>query len=80
MALGKMLKKFWETISTGWVLEYPDSNEGPKDFFERERIQTESPPQQVERESLPSYRNSAEEDARADAVFKWSEQMRAAGR
>ena len=28
-------KTFWKTISTGWVLEYPDSNNGPRDLFDR---------------------------------------------
>ena len=28
------LKTFWKTISTGWVIEYPDSN-GPRDLFDR---------------------------------------------
>jgi hypothetical protein len=28
-------KKFWKAISTGWILEYPDSNNGPQDLFDR---------------------------------------------
>lgn len=31
------LKQFWKTISTGWVLEYPDPDNGPRDFFERKK-------------------------------------------
>ena len=30
-----VLKKFWKAISTGWVIEYPDSNRGPQDLFDR---------------------------------------------
>jgi hypothetical protein len=29
------LKNFWKTIWTGWVIEYPDSDNGPKDLFDR---------------------------------------------
>jgi hypothetical protein len=29
------LKKLWSTLTTGWVLEYPDSNNGPSDFFDK---------------------------------------------
>tara|TARA_R110002060_G_scaffold45716_3_gene57033 strand:+ start:128 stop:451 length:324 start_codon:yes stop_codon:yes gene_type:complete len=29
------LKTFWKAISTGWVIEYPERGEPPKDFFDR---------------------------------------------
>jgi hypothetical protein len=29
------LKSFWKSISTGWVVEYPSSRNGPVDFFDR---------------------------------------------
>jgi hypothetical protein len=29
------LKNFWKAISTGWVVEYPDSDNGPRDLFDR---------------------------------------------
>lgn len=29
------LKKFWKVISTGWVIEYPDEENGPRDFFDK---------------------------------------------
>ncbi|KAF4635971.1 hypothetical protein G7Y89_g2101 [Cudoniella acicularis] len=29
-----ILKKFWKAISTGWVLEYPDPDNGPTDLYD----------------------------------------------
>ncbi|KAG4439067.1 hypothetical protein IFR05_005458 [Cadophora sp. M221] len=29
------LKTFWKAISTGWVIEYPEPGEAPRDFFDR---------------------------------------------
>jgi hypothetical protein len=29
------LKSFWKSISTGWVVEYPSSRNGPADLFDR---------------------------------------------
>jgi hypothetical protein len=29
------LKNFWRAISSGWVVEYPSSNNGPQDFFDK---------------------------------------------
>jgi hypothetical protein len=66
------VKRFWKAISTGWVIEYPDPNNGPSDFFDRKNHrlrQGERPPRYQERE-----------ESNEDAVFKWSEQMRAIGR
>jgi len=86
------LKKFWEAISTGWVLEYPEPNSEPRDFFDRK----DRRPQGVG--GLPRYEDvgrdgsaygsgcgsersyGRQEEGREDAVFRWSEQMKAAGR
>lgn len=29
------LKKLWNAITSGWVVEYPDSNKDPQDLFDR---------------------------------------------
>jgi hypothetical protein len=29
------LKSFWKAISSGWVMEYPSSRNGPDDLFDR---------------------------------------------
>lgn len=73
MTLNKTLKKAWDAVSTGWVVEYP-SNNGPEDFFNpgaKRKVQ----PKEVESDMPPAYKVSSEEDARADAIFKWREQM-----
>ncbi|PMD54046.1 uncharacterized protein K444DRAFT_618505 [Hyaloscypha bicolor E] len=33
--VAKGAKKFWNAIMTGWVVEYPNSRDGPRDFFDR---------------------------------------------
>ena len=72
-------KKFWKTISTGWVIEYPGSSrDGPRDFFDRrDRV-----PQGVRENQVGSEleRCSYNGEEAADRVFMWKEQMRAAGR
>lgn len=30
-----VLKKFWHTLTTGWVVEYPSGNDTPNDFFDK---------------------------------------------
>jgi hypothetical protein len=72
--LGKLLKRIWEAVSTGWVLEYPDSDHGPKDFFDRRHNKTDG----QELETPPAYQDSGIGISREDAVFKWSEQIKAA--
>jgi hypothetical protein len=70
------LKKFWHTVSTGWVVEYPGrSNNGPRDFFDR---RSDGPRQS---QQLPPYQEQGwdqrkEEEEREDAIAKWSEQIR----
>jgi hypothetical protein len=72
-------KKFWKAISTGWVIEYPDSRNGPSDFFDRrDRI-----PQGVRTERQGGSeleRCSYTGEEASNAIFRWKEQMRAAGR
>jgi hypothetical protein len=76
--VSKGAKKFWSAISTGWVVEYPNSRDGPRDFFDR-RDRT---PQgvKIEKKSgeLDSCSSNGEEAA--DAIFRWKEQLGAAGR
>ncbi len=71
------LKKFWQTISTGWVVEYPGKErDGPKDFFDRRSDgprQSYHLPQEYESHVGPK----DEEDEREDGIARWSEQMRA---
>jgi hypothetical protein len=72
-------KKFWSAISTGWFIEYPNSGEAPKDFFDRsDRI-----PQGVredQKSAHESERCSENEEDTSDAIFRWREQLKAAGR
>jgi len=74
----KAAKKFWNAISTGWVVEYPNSRDGPRDFFDR-RDRT---PQgaKVEKKSGESDRCSSNGEETADAIFLWKEQLKIAGR
>ncbi len=72
-------KKFWKAISTGWVIEFPDSRNGPRDFFDR-RDRT---PQGVRTERQVGSdleRCSYIGEEASDAIFRWKEQMRAEGR
>ncbi|PMD54053.1 uncharacterized protein K444DRAFT_618511 [Hyaloscypha bicolor E] len=77
--VSKGAKKFWNAVSTGWVIEYPNSRDGPRDFFDR-RDRT---PQGVREEK--TFGNGKDrcsdngEDA-SDAIFRWKEQLKAAGR
>lgn len=77
MALGKSFKKFWHSISTGWVLEYPDAD-GPKDLFDRRNIGVTQG--QLFKECLERDRKDSDQSSREDAVFKWREQILASGR
>jgi hypothetical protein len=74
----KAAKKFWNAISTGWVVEYPNSTDGPRDFFDR-RDRT---PQgvKVEKKSGELDRRSSNGEETADAIFLWKEQLKTAGR
>jgi hypothetical protein len=77
--VSKGAKKFWKAISTGWVIEYPDSRDGPRDFFDkRDRV-----PQGVRGEK--KFGNELERcsyngDEASDAIFMWREQLRASGK
>jgi hypothetical protein len=76
------IKKFWNAISTGWVVEYPGRDvDGPKDFFDvKDRgSQSKTPTEN----GAIGYRRVCEweevarreEEAREDAVLKWHAQM-----
>lgn len=74
--VSKGAKKFWNTISTGWVVEYPP-RDGPGDFFDRrDRVPYGVKAQRNETASPPSY---TEDDA-SDKIFRWKEQLRASGK
>lgn len=77
MTIMAALKKFWNTISTGWVVEYPGkSSDGPRDFFDRRSDGPRS------NQQLPPYyekvvdQQQKEEEERENAILRWSEQMR----
>ncbi|KAK0111748.1 hypothetical protein ONS95_002085 [Cadophora gregata] len=43
------LKTFWKVISTGWVVEYPERGQPPRDFFDRKDRRP------IYSDSLPKY-------------------------
>ena len=69
-------KKFWNAISTGWVVEYPGQGGPPRDFFDR-RDRT---PQGVGRAGNENGSERGEGDDSSDAIFRWKEQQEAASR
>jgi hypothetical protein len=72
-------KKFWKAISTGWVIDYPDSRNGPIDFFD----QKDRRPQGVRDEKQAGSelaRCSYTGEEASDAIFRWKEQLKASGR
>jgi hypothetical protein len=79
--VAKGAKKFWSAISTGWVIEYPDSRDGPRDFFDR-RDRTPQGVKEAEEEKLGSdlERCSYNGEEASDAIFMWKEQLKASGR
>jgi hypothetical protein len=79
--VAKGAKKFWSAISTGWVIEYPNSRDGPRDFFDR-RDRTRQGVKEEEEEKLGSdlERCSYNGEEASDAIFMWKEQLKASGR
>lgn len=56
------LKKLWKTLTTGWVLEYPNNNNGPSDFFDkRDRVPQWTPPDQEDGLERCSYSGEGRE-------------------
>jgi hypothetical protein len=68
-------KKFWKAISTGWVIEYPDSRNGPNDFFDR-RDRTPQGVRNQKKFGSELERCSYSGEEASDAIFRWKEQMR----
>jgi hypothetical protein len=77
--VSKGAKKFWSAISTGWVIEYPGSGQAPRDFFDR-RDRTPQGVREEKRVENESERGSENGDETSDAIFRWKEQLKAAGR
>lgn len=78
----KGVKRFWKAISTGWVIEYPDSKNGPSDFFDRRDRKPQGLKEQQESKQFGQdlERCSYYSEEASDRIFMWSEQMKAARR
>ncbi len=63
------LKRFWEAISTGWVVEYPGRGGAPRDFFDRRDIDRR--PMYVDPNRLPSYQEVCSSCRRGENGSGW---------
>jgi hypothetical protein len=73
--VSKGAKKFWNAISTGWVVEYPGQGGPPRDFFDRR----DRMPQGVREKWVEpgSERGSDNGEDTADAIFRWKAELKA---
>ena len=72
------LKKCWKAMSTGWVIEYPNSRDGPKDFFDRRSenvMEGERKPKYGDWRKFEGEEGEGEGLGNEDAIFRWSEQV-----
>jgi hypothetical protein len=76
--VSKGAKKFWSVISTGWVIEYPNSGDAPRDFFDRRDREPQGVKEQKNIGNVPE--RCSDNGEEADAIFRWKEQLKAAGR
>lgn len=79
------LTKAWHVLTTGWVLEYPDSRNGPKDFFDRKPgVNGGHPDYYLKSEKKKSRWGAAdgeaetlgEEEGREDGCLRWCEEVK----
>lgn len=76
-------KKFWNAISTGWVVEYPGQGGPPRDFFDRRDRTPQGVRRARENEERGLERGSergGDEVDDSDKIFRWKEQQEAARR
>jgi len=66
-------KKAWSTLTTGWVVEYPNAE---RDFFDNRDRKVYNGQGRAQKRREGGKVEEKEKESNADACLRWSEQMK----